>query len=76
MAIFSAESINYGHSALHGPAAHIQRYGYGATQHSAEKNGDTRRKVALFIARAHVFFARIDQIWKKSFKHVVTKISL
>jgi hypothetical protein len=35
---FSAlESFNYGHSALQGPAAHIQRYGYGATRRSAEK---------------------------------------
>ncbi len=34
---FSAESINYGLSALHGPGAFIQRYGYGATQRSAEK---------------------------------------
>jgi hypothetical protein len=30
VALFSAESINYSHSALHSPAAHIQRYGYGA----------------------------------------------
>ncbi len=56
---FNAESINYGHSALHGPAAHIQRHGYGATWRSAEKNSNTRRKVALFsataLACAHVF---------------------
>ncbi len=42
VALFRAESINFGHSALHGPAAHIQRYGYG----------NTRRKVALFSATA------------------------
>jgi hypothetical protein len=56
--LFSAESINYGHSALDGPAAHIQHYGYSATRRSAEKNGDTWCKMALFSAtvQARTFF--------------------